>query len=289
LFTCDGMIWRARNLEFCFPRPAVLMGVLNVTPDSFFDGGRFAEVEAAVEQGLRLVEEGAEIIDVGGESTRPGAVEVEAKEELRRVIPVIERLAGKTKALISIDTQKPDVAREAVAAGARIINNVAANRCDPTMWEVAAGTGAGYIAMHMQGTPQTMQKAPHYDDVVRELRDFFADQLERMEAAGVRTEQICFDVGIGFGKTLEHNLQLLARIEETRVAGRPMTLGVSRKSFLGRLLNLPSEQRLEPAVACAIWAAGRGVEIFRTHDVAETLAGLRMFEAIRNEQRGVVA
>jgi dihydropteroate synthase len=259
------------------------MGVLNVTPDSFYDGGKFADLGAAVEQGVRLGEEGAEIIDIGGESTRPGSEEVEAKEELRRVIPVIEKLAGKTAAAISIDTQKAEVAKEAVAAGAHIINNIGANRCNPMMWDVVALTGAGYIAMHMQGTPQTMQKEPHYDDVVREVREFFENQLEQLRAAGVSPEQISFDVGIGFGKTLEHNLQLLARIDATRVADRPMTLGVSRKSFMGRLLNLTAEQRLEPAVACSLWAAGRGVEIFRTHDVAETVAGLRMFEAIRNE------
>jgi len=284
MFNSSGMIWRARHFEFRFPRPAVVMAILNVTPDSFYDGGKFTDLEAAVDHAHQVEAEGAEIIDIGGESTRPGATPVSVADELRRVIPVIERMAGKTSALISIDTQKSEVAREAIAAGAHIINNIAAAHCDRAMWEVAAGTRAGYIAMHMQGTPQTMQTAPHYENVVREVRDFFQNQLEQLSAAGVSPEQISFDVGIGFGKTLEHNLQLLARIEETRVAGRPMTLGVSRKSFLGRMLKLEAEARLAPAVACAAWAAERGVEIFRTHDVAETVAALRMIEAIRNER-----
>lgn len=282
------MIFRARQHEFRFPRPAIVMGILNVTPDSFFDGGRYADTQAAIDRAFELQAQGAEIIDIGGESTRPGAAIVPVEEELRRVIPVIEALIAKTSAVISIDTQKAEVARHSVQAGAHIINNIAANANDPGMWEVAASAGAGYIAMHMQGNPQTMQKNPFYGDVIAEVRGFFEKQFEQLAAAGVLAEQIVFDVGIGFGKTLEHNLQLLARIDETRAAGRPMLLGVSRKSFMGRLLGADPAQRLAPALACSVMAAQHGVEIFRTHDVPETVAALRMAEAIANE-RGNVA
>ncbi|HUS36702.1 MAG TPA: dihydropteroate synthase, partial [Verrucomicrobiae bacterium] len=274
------MIFRARQHEFRFPRPAVVMGVLNVTPDSFYDGGKHfnaGDPSAAIDHAHQLISQGAEIIDIGGESTRPGATPVSVSDELARVLPIIQKLASsKTKAAISIDTQKPAVAREAIAAGADIINNIAAVANDAAMWQIAAATGAGYIAMHMQGDPQTMQKNPQYKNVVREIREFFARQFEQLTAAGVSREQIVFDVGIGFGKTLEHNLQLLAHLDEVRAAERPMLLGVSRKSFMGRLLKLEADQRLAPALACSVWAASRGVEIFRTHDVAESVAALRM-------------
>ena len=278
------MIFRARQHEFHFPRSALIMGILNVTPDSFYDGGRYADPKAAIDP-LHKTMPYADIIDIGGESTRPGAPPVSARDELARVLPIIEHLtAEKFPVAISIDTQKPEVAREAIAAGADIINNIGAATADPQMWEIAAVTGAGYIAMHMQGDPQTMHKNPRYENVVREIHEFFERQFEQLTAAGVSREQIVFDVGIGFGKNLQHNLQLLARLDEARAADRPMLLGVSRKSFMGRLLKLEVEQRLAPALACTVWAASRGVEIFRTHDVAETWAALRMFEAIQNER-----
>jgi dihydropteroate synthase len=284
------MIFRARQHEFRFPRPAIVMGILNVTPDSFYDGGRHfnpSEPSAAIAHAQALISQGAEIIDIGGESTRPGATPVSIEEELARVLPVIEHLTAgattHTSTILSIDTQKPEVAARAIEAGAHIINNIAAAANDPRMWQIAASTGAGYIAMHMQGDPQTMQKNPRYENVVREIRDFFANQLEQLTAAGVSREQIVFDAGIGFGKTLQHNLQLLARMDELRAGDRPLLLGVSRKSFMGRLLKLEADQRLAPALACTVWAASRGIEIFRTHDVAETVAALRMFEAIRDE------
>lgn len=278
------MIFRARQHEFRFPRPAVVMGILNITPDSFYDGGKYAEAAAAIDHAHKLVSQGAEIIDIGGESTRPGAAPVSVADELARVLPVIQNLAGKISAILSVDTQKPEVAREAIAAGADIINNIASAANDPAMWDIAAQTGAGYIAMHMQGEPQSMQKNPRYENVVREIRDFFARQFEQLTAAGVSREQIVFDVGIGFGKTLQHNLQLLARLDDARAADRPMLLGVSRKSFMGRLLKAEADQRLAPALACSVWAASRGVEFFRTHDVTDTVAALRMFEAIQNER-----
>ena len=274
------MIFRARHAEFIFPRPAIIMGVVNVTPDSFSDGGDFFETKAAVEHANRLVEQGAEIIDVGGESTRPRAETVPEEEEIRRVVPVIEALASAGRCVISIDTQKPGVARAALRAGAAIVNDIAANRASPEMWEVTAEAGAGYVLMHMQGTPQTMQANPQYGDVVAEVGEFFAERLEAVEGAGLEPEQVVLDVGIGFGKTLAHNLQLLRSLSRFRIHQRPMLLGASRKSFMGKLLGAEAEERLPASIACAAWAVQNGVQIIRTHDVAETLQAVRMTEAI---------
>ena len=274
------MLLRARHFQFVFPRPVVVMGVVNVTPDSFSDEGRFSEPKAALDQALRLVEEGAEIIDIGGESTRPQAVLVSETEELRRVLPVLEQLNGRVKVPISIDTQKPGVARAALQAGASLVNDIAANRTSPEMWQVVAEAQAGYIAMHMQGTPQTMQLNPVYADVVREVEGFFADRLAALAAAGVGPEQIILDVGIGFGKKLEHNLQLLAGLNRFAKFRRPLLLGVSRKSFLGHLLGAGVDARLPAGLACACWAAETGVQMIRTHDVAATVQAVRMVEHI---------
>lgn len=276
------MIFQARQFEFEFPRPAIVMGVLNVTPDSFSDGGLYCDVEKAVAHALEMEEKGAEIIDVGGESTRPDAVPVPEAEELRRVIPVIERLVGRVKAPISIDTMKPEVARAALAAGASIVNDVAANRTDDAMWRLVADARAGYIAMHMQGTPATMQCNPAYANVTKEITAFFDDRLKRLEKAGVRREQVVLDVGIGFGKNLTHNLQLLAGMKHFKKLQRPLLLGVSRKSFLGKLLGAEVADRLPAALACTTWGLQAGVAIFRTHDVAPTVQALRMTEAILN-------
>lgn len=279
------MLLRARQFEFTFPRPALVMGIVNVTPDSFSDGGQFLNPEAAVTQGLKLVEEGADILDIGGESTRPRAVPVDEAEELRRVLPVIEKLAGQIKIPISIDTLKPAVAQAAVNAGASIINDVGANREDEAMWRVAAASGAAYVCMHMQGTPPTMQANPVYEDVVREVADFFSERLERLNRCGVRSDQVIFDVGIGFGKTLEHNLQLLAALEQFEKLGRPLLLGVSRKSFIAKLLGTKLPERLPASLACACLAIESGVQIIRTHEVAETSQALRMTEAILSRRR----
>src|SRR4051812_36214173 len=197
------MLLRARHFEFVFPRPALIAGIVNVTPDSFSDGGKFFDRRAAVGHALKLVEQGAEILDVGGESTRPRATPVSEAEELRRVIPVIEQLASRVKIPISIDTMKPTVARAAITAGASIVNDVAANRTDDSMWRVVAESGAGYVLMHMQGTPETMQTNPVYTDVVREVHHFFSERLQRLADCGIAREQVILDVGIGFGKTLE--------------------------------------------------------------------------------------
>jgi len=279
------MILRAGQFEFVFPRPALVMGIVNVTPDSFSDGGRFLNPEAAVAHALQLVEQGAEIVDVGGESTRPGAVPVAEPEELRRVLPVIEQLAGRIKVPISIDTAKPGVARAALAAGASIVNDVAASREDGALWRLVAETRAGYVCMHAQGTPRTMQAAPAYADVVREVREFFSERIWRLSDCGVSRNQIILDPGIGFGKTVEHNLQLLGAARAFTGLERPLLLGVSRKSFIGKLLGAELSARLPGALACACLAVAAGVQIIRAHDVAETVQAIRMTEAILANQR----
>ena len=261
------------------------MGVVNVTPDSFSDGGEFLDPAKAVAHGLELVAEGAAILDVGGESTRPGAAAVSETEELRRVVPVIEQLTASSRIPISIDTTKPAVARAALAAGASIVNDIAANRADDAMWRVVAEAGAGYVCMHMQGTPQTMQIEPKYADVVREVGEFFTERLARLKNSGVSVEQVILDVGIGFGKTVEHNLQLLAGLSEFTKFGRPLLLGVSRKSFLGKFSGADVAERLPSALACSTLARADGVQLFRTHDVAETVQAIRMMEAVLAKRR----
>jgi len=256
------------------------MGIVNVTPDSFSDGGRFLDSVKAVAHALDLAERGAEILDIGGESTRPGAVPVSEAEELLRVIPVIEKLVRQVRVPISIDTMKPAVARAALAAGANIVNDVAANREDDAMWQVVAKAGAGYVCMHMQGTPQIMQARPSYADVVREVGDFFRERLRRLNASGVAVDQVVLDPGIGFGKTPEHNLQLLASLRSFTTFQRPLSLGVSRKSFIGKLLGADAAARLPASLACACLAVEAGVQIIRAHDVAETVQAIRMTEAV---------
>jgi len=272
--------WRGAGFDFSFPRPALVMGILNVTPDSFSDGGRYDGVGTAVSRAKEMVKEGADIIDIGGESTRPNAGFVSEEHEVARVVPVIEQLRDGTDALVSVDTQKPAVARAALATGAHIVNDIAANRTSPEMWEIVAERNAGYVAMHMQGTPQTMQKDPQYEDVVAEVAEFFEQQIGGMRAAGMQDEQVVFDVGVGFGKTLEHNLRLLGSLRTFTKHRRPQLLGVSRKSLFGKLLGLDVDQRLAPSLACASWALTNGVQILRVHDVAETVQAARMIEAI---------
>ncbi len=257
------------------------MGVINVTPDSFSDGGKFFNPAQAVAHALELVAAGAEILDLGGESTRPGAAPVRETEELRRVLPVVEQLVAQVKIPISIDTMKPAVARAALQAGASIVNDVAANRPADAMWKIVAEFRAGYICMHAQGTPQTMSANPAYADVVQEVGGFFDERLQRLDASGVTAGQVVLDPGIGFGKTLAHNLQLLANLRSFTTWQRPLLLGVSRKSFMGKLLGAGVNARLPASLACAILAVESGVQIIRTHDVAETIQALRMVEAIR--------
>jgi len=274
------MLFRARQFAFAFPRPPVIMGIVNVTPDSFADGGRYATPEKAIAHGEALVRQGADILDIGGESTRPGATPVSESEELRRVLPVIETLAARVAVPLSIDTMKPAVARAALQAGASIVNDVAANRADNPLWRLVAEAQAGYICMHMQGTPRTMQLNPVYTDVVREVEAFFVDRLRRLQACGVAAEQVVLDIGIGFGKTVEHNLQLLRGLTSFRKQGRPLLLGVSRKSFIGRLTGADVEARLPGSLAGACWAVAQGVQLLRTHDVAATAQAVRLTEAL---------
>jgi dihydropteroate synthase len=270
----------ARRFEYRFPRPALVMAIVNVTPDSFSDGGRFADAEAAAAYAVEAVAQGADLIDVGGESTRPQAVPVCEDEEKRRVIPVIERLAGRVAVPISIDTMKPGVARAALAAGASLVNDIGANRADDSMWRIVAEAAAGYVCLHMQGTPQTMQADPRYDDVVSEVERFFFERLARMNDCGMASEQVILDPGIGFGKTLEHNLQLLGALRRYAALERPLLVGVSRKSFIGKLLGAAPAARLPAGLACACLAVAAGAAIVRAHDVPETLQAIRMAEAI---------
>jgi dihydropteroate synthase len=274
------MIFRARQFEFVFPRPALVMGVVNVTPDSFSDGGKFLDADAAVAHALKLVAEGAEILDLGGESTRPGAEPVVETEELRRVLPVIQQLAGRVNIPISIDTQKPAVARAALAAGASIVNDVAAHREDGAMWREVAEFRAGYVCMHARNPPPTMPGNPACGDLVRDVVEFFRERLGRLNAADVTADQVVLDVGIGFGKTMEHNLQLLANLRSFTTMARPLLIGVSRKSFIGKLLGAGLTERLSASLACACLAVESGAQIIRAHDVAETIQAVRMTEAL---------
>ena len=256
------------------------MGIVNVTPDSFSDGGQFQEPKAAVAHARYLIEEGADIIDIGGESTRPGAVPVPEEEELRRVMPVIEGLAGASQVPLSIDTMKVGVARRALEAGASVINDVAANRTACAMWELVAESGAGYVCLHMRGTPETMQVRPVYKDVVSDVAEFFGNRLEELEKNRVDREQIILDPGIGFGKTIEHNILLLAGLRDFARFNRPLLIGVSRKSFLAQKREVAPLGRLPAGLACACLAVEAGAQIIRTHDVAATVQAVRMTEAI---------
>jgi len=275
------MLWKVDDRIVDLSKRGMIMGVLNVTPDSFSDGGKFFGVEEAVAQGLKMANEGAQIVDVGGESTRPGAEPVSVAEELRRVIPVIERLRNKADVFISIDTSKPDVARAALSAGASIVNDVTGGLDDNTKFSLAAEQGAAFVIMHMQGEPRTMQKQPHYGNVVAEVADFFRQQYERALECGVDPMTIAFDPGIGFGKTLEHNLQLLKNLERLRVEERPLVVGISRKAFLGKLAGSSEmNARLAPCLALTPILRANGANIFRVHEVAENVAALRAAEAM---------
>jgi dihydropteroate synthase len=267
------------GLPDSLPR-AALMGVVNVTPDSFSDGGLFLDAGAAVEHGLRLVDEGAHLLDVGGESTRPGSEPVSAEEELARVLPVVERLAAESGVAVSIDTTKAAVAERALAAGATMVNDVTALRSDPDMAAVVAAADAALCLMHMQGTPRTMQDDPRYDDVVAEIVEFLGERIDVATGAGVAEHRICVDPGIGFGKTVEHNLRLIRELDAFCVLGRPIVVGVSRKRFLGSLTGRDEAGRVAATVAANVAAFERGGRIFRVHDVAPNRDALAIAEAI---------
>ena len=278
--------WRLRDRVLHPGRTPLVMGVVNVTPDSFSDGGRFAATEAAVAHGLELARQGADILDIGGESTRPGAAPLDLDEELRRVIPVVRELATRTDLPLSVDTYKAETARQALEAGAHVINDITALQGDLDMAAVVRDSGAGLVLMHMQGSPPTMQQNPTYDDVTAEVTKFLETRLQAAADVGIAGSRVVLDPGVGFGKTAEHNLELLARLAELRRLGRPVCLGVSRKGFLGKLLGRPLGERLAGSVAAVCHAlAHDAAQIFRVHDAAETRDAVRLFQALKERQR----
>ena len=275
------MIWRTRRAALDLSRRARVMGILNVTPDSFSDGGSHFGIEAALAHAREMIVQGVDIIDVGGESTRPGSLPVPADEETKRTAPVIRALRAEWDGLISIDTSKAAVAKAAIESGADIVNDVSGLRADPQMAEVCATSRCGVVVMHMQGTPQNMQVAPHYADVVSEVADFFNERMASLTAQGITPENICVDPGIGFGKTLDQNIALLKALNKIAPAGRPLLLGVSRKSCIAGMLESPDiKERDWPTVAITSWARQQGTMLHRVHEARPNLQALRMTEAI---------
>lgn len=273
--------WLLRSRNLTRHQLPLLMGILNVTPDSFSDGGRFQMLDQAVEQGLRLQNDGADILDIGGESTRPGATPVDLDEELRRTIPVIQRLAREVRIPISIDTTKSEVARQALAAGADIVNDISGLTFDPQMLDVCRNADAGICVMHIQGTPQTMQLNPSYRNVVADVTEFLQQQVDRCLMAGIPAERMCIDPGIGFGKTADHNLQLLQAVPQLQHSlQRPVLIGHSRKRFLARLLGREVDERLAGTLGVSIALAARGVDVLRIHDVQPVRDSLVAWQAV---------
>ena len=266
---------RDQVLDLNHPR---VMGILNVTPDSFSDGGRHNSLNDALLHAHALISAGATMIDVGGESTRPGAADVSEEEEMARVVPVVEALAQRFEVFISVDTSKAGVIREAAKAGAHLINDIRSLQ-EPGAMQAAAESGLPVCLMHMQGEPRTMQQAPHYNDLMGEVTAFFQHHIERCIAGGITKEKLLLDPGFGFGKNLAHNYQLLARLAEFHHFGLPLLVGMSRKSMIGQLLNVPPDQRVIGSVACAVIAAMQGAQIIRVHDVKETVEAMRVVEA----------
>lgn len=279
--TPRAMQWQLRTRALELPARPLVMGILNVTPDSFSDGGHFFDAERAIERGLAMAEDGADIIDIGGESTRPYSQPVPEEEELRRVEEVVRALAGQVAVPISIDTTKAIVADRALAAGAEIINDISGLEADPRMLEVALTSGAGICAMHMQGTPQTMQDDPHYDDVVAEIHDYLRQRRDTLESAGIPRERICLDPGIGFGKTHAHNLELLRNAGQFHSLGCPILVGHSRKGFIAHVIQDREADRLPGTIGVACALAVQGVQVIRVHDVAAVRQALLLFEASR--------
>ncbi len=273
-------VWQARGVTFADDSRPRVMGIVNVTPDSFSDGGRSLAFDDALATGERLVAEGADLLDIGGESSRPGAEVVPVEEELRRVIPVVEALAGRVSVPISVDTTKPEVARRALEVGASIINDIR-GLDEPEMASLVAETGAGVVLMHMRGTPQTMQDDPRYDDVVREVHDDLVRRIERAEKRGITRDRIAIDPGIGFGKRTVHNLLLLKNLELFADLGCVLLVGTSRKGFLGKLTGRPSGDRMVASVVSALAAIAGGARVVRVHDVGPMVDALRVWEGHR--------
>lgn len=272
--------WKLRSTQLTFERGPAIMGIVNVTPDSFSDGGSYTDVNCAVEHALKLAADGASILDIGGESTRPYSDPVSATEERERVVPVIKRIVAQCKTPISIDTSKASVAIAAIEAGAEIINDVTGLEGDPKMIKVAVESGAGVCAMHMQGTPQTMQDAPNYQDVVTDIHSYLHQRRQHLLASGVEAERICLDPGVGFGKTHQHNLELLAQCDRFLDLGAPILIGHSRKGFLGKILGDKSANRDAATLGITLMMAQKGIQIIRVHEVEKTVMALKAFQAV---------
>ncbi len=279
--------WRHRTGSLRLDERPLIMGILNVTPDSFSDGGRYSDPDRAVAHGLAMAEDGADILDVGGESTRPGAEETDAAEELRRVIPVVQALRKRTETPISVDTRKAEVARQAIEAGAVIVNDVSACAHDPAMADVVVKYGVGLVLMHMRGDPRTMQDAPEYSDVVRETTNELLERANGLLAKGVERERLALDPGIGFGKTLDHNLDLLARLSALVATGYPVAAGVSRKSWIGAITGRATGERLAGSLAAAVHCFAQGARVLRVHDVRETRDAIAVAVALKRTSHGL--
>jgi dihydropteroate synthase len=277
----ESLRWICRGQPFPTHRPMV-MGIVNVTPDSFSDGGKYLDHDAAVRHALTLIEQGADILDIGGESTRPGSIRVSAEEQLNRILPVVNKLLRQTQIPLSIDTMSAEVAEQCLDLGASIVNDVSGLRADPRMRGLVAKTGAACVIMHMQGTPETMQQQPTYNNVLDELESFFAEQITLAEQAGIQKDSICLDVGIGFGKSLEHNLTILANLDRFRKFGRPLCLGVSRKKFLGAVCGRAVGSREAASLAMGCFAmAMQSAHVLRVHDVSSTRDAAMLYETLQ--------
>lgn len=273
--------WRFNGFQRLPRRDPLIMGIVNVTPDSFSDGGCFLAEEAAVAHAIKLVNEGADLLDIGGESTRPGASPVSAEEEIRRVIPVIEQLKAKVSIPISIDTSKANVARAALKVGATIVNDISGLQFDPEMIPLCAENRCGVIAMHIQGTPQTMQNEPHYENVVREITDYFNERMKTLTDGGIELDAIALDPGVGFGKTAQHNIEILSNVQQFQALGRPVLIGHSRKRFLQKVIGKSVDERLFGTVGTSVGLAAQDVDILRVHDVAANRDAITAFQAIQ--------
>lgn len=276
--------WQCRDRTLSLGSRTLVMGILNVTPDSFSDGGRYLDSKRAIEHGLEMARDGADLIDVGGESTRPGSEPVPAEEEQWRVVPVIEALSRETDRVLSVDTRKARVAEKALAAGAHLVNDVSALSSDPDMLRVVRDHGAGVVLMHKRGEPKTMQDEPRYENVVTEVRDYLTSRIEHLAASGIPEEAVAVDPGIGFGKTLEHNVALLVHLRELARLGRPVVIGVSRKSMIGRITGREVQDRLPGSLGAAAYAILRGAHVIRVHDVKESCDTARLMDIFRREE-----
>ncbi len=277
------MNWKIGSIILKVEKP-IIMGILNVTPDSFYNGGKYFNLDRAIEKGIELEKEGANIIDIGGQSTRPGSKPVDETEEINRVIPIIKILSKELKIPISCDTYRSKVAEKAIENGAKIINDISAFSIDKKLLDVIKNSDCGYVLMHMKGTPENMQLNPYYQDVIREINEFFEEKIKILEGAGINIERVVIDPGIGFGKRVSDNIEILKNLNKFKKFNRPILIGTSRKSFMGKLLNLEVDERLEPTIATNVYAFLKGASIFRVHDVKELKKGLEIIYKIEKDE-----